>query len=211
MIEDSVGRRSVLRNAGMAAGGVALSGVVLASPASAGESRGEGRCQAVGASTSTTTMVTNRSPSSASPPVRSAWSTTSAPPVRRSPAPGVWRPRLVPGYGADRPSRRRSGRTRACHRAEAVRRRAARPAQRLVHLHGDGPGGQRGGHGLRHLRRRARRRLNLSRATLRTPTNWAGRSKFQTPSRSRAAQGARRGQAQSPQRSAAGEDRRDSC
>jgi hypothetical protein len=43
MIKDSVGRRSVLRNAGMAVGGVALSGVVLASPTSAGESRGEGR------------------------------------------------------------------------------------------------------------------------------------------------------------------------
>ena len=43
MIDDAVGRRSVLRNAGMAAGGVALSGVVLTSPASAGESRGEGR------------------------------------------------------------------------------------------------------------------------------------------------------------------------
>jgi len=43
MIEDSVGRRSVLRNAGMAVGGAALGGVVLASPASAGESRGQGR------------------------------------------------------------------------------------------------------------------------------------------------------------------------
>ncbi|WP_432476164.1 hypothetical protein [Nocardioides sp. GXQ0305] len=42
MIEDSVGRRSVLRNAGMAAGGVALGGVALASPASAGDSGGVG-------------------------------------------------------------------------------------------------------------------------------------------------------------------------
>ena len=41
MIEDSVGRRNVLRGAGVA-GGVALSGVALASPASAGESHGDG-------------------------------------------------------------------------------------------------------------------------------------------------------------------------
>ena len=39
MAEDSVGRRNVLRGAGVA-GGVALSGVALASPASAGESQG---------------------------------------------------------------------------------------------------------------------------------------------------------------------------
>jgi hypothetical protein len=41
MIEDSVGRRNVLRGAGVA-GGVALSGVAMASPASAGESHGDG-------------------------------------------------------------------------------------------------------------------------------------------------------------------------
>ena len=42
MIDDAEGRRSVLRMR-EAAGSVAFSGVVLTSPASAGESRGEGR------------------------------------------------------------------------------------------------------------------------------------------------------------------------
>ena len=40
MAEDSVGRRNMLRGAGIAAGGVALSGVALSSPASAGEHHG---------------------------------------------------------------------------------------------------------------------------------------------------------------------------
>ena len=40
MAEDSVGRRNVLRGAGIAAGGVALTGVALTSPASAGEHQG---------------------------------------------------------------------------------------------------------------------------------------------------------------------------
>ncbi len=43
MVDDSVGRRHVLRGAGMAAGGVALGGVALAPPASAGEPPGDGR------------------------------------------------------------------------------------------------------------------------------------------------------------------------
>jgi hypothetical protein len=42
MIKDSVGRRHVLRGAGVATGGVALSGVALAAPAAAGESHGDG-------------------------------------------------------------------------------------------------------------------------------------------------------------------------
>jgi hypothetical protein len=41
MVEDSVGRRNVLRGAGVA-GGVALGGVALASPAAAGEWHGDG-------------------------------------------------------------------------------------------------------------------------------------------------------------------------
>jgi len=41
MTESSVGRRSVLRGAGMAAGGVALRGVAVASPATAAERNGD--------------------------------------------------------------------------------------------------------------------------------------------------------------------------
>jgi hypothetical protein len=42
MVADSVGRRDVLRGAGVAAGGVALGGVALASPAAAGQSHAHG-------------------------------------------------------------------------------------------------------------------------------------------------------------------------
>jgi hypothetical protein len=41
MSEDTVGRRSILRSAGVAAGGAALGGVAVASPASAAEHRGD--------------------------------------------------------------------------------------------------------------------------------------------------------------------------
>jgi hypothetical protein len=43
MAEDSVGRRSVFRGAGLAAGGLTLGGVAAASPAAAGGSPGHGR------------------------------------------------------------------------------------------------------------------------------------------------------------------------